>query len=128
MKDLVLAAKAPQPIGPYSHAIKANGMLFVSGQIALNAATSTMVRETIEAETKQVMENLGAILEAAGANFGAIVKTTIFLTDLANFEKVNAVYGEYFSGTIPPARETVQVVALPKGAHVEISCIADLQN
>jgi 2-iminobutanoate/2-iminopropanoate deaminase len=128
MKDLVLAAKAPQPIGPYSHAIKANGMLFVSGQIALNAATSTMVQETIEAETKQVMENLGAILEAAGANFGAIVKTTIFLTDLANFEKVNAVYGEYFSGTIPPARETVQVVALPKGAHVEISCIADLQN
>jgi 2-iminobutanoate/2-iminopropanoate deaminase len=128
MKDLVLAAKAPQPIGPYSHAIKANGMLFVSGQIALNAATSTMVQETIEAETKQVMENLGAILEAAGANFGAIVKTTIFLTDLANFEKVNAVYGEYFNGTIPPARETVQVVALPKGAHVEISCIADLQN
>jgi len=74
------------------------------------------------------MENLGAILEAAGANFGAIIKTTIFLTDLANFEKINAVYGEYFSGTIPPARETVQVVALPKGAHVEISCIADLQN
>jgi 2-iminobutanoate/2-iminopropanoate deaminase len=87
-----------------------------------------MVQDTIEAETHQVMKNMGAILEAAGVNFGAIVKTTIFLTDLSNFEKVNAVYGEYFNGTLAPARETVQVVALPKGAHVEISCIADLQN
>lgn len=128
MKDLVLAATAPQPIGPYSHAIKANGLVFVSGQIALNAATGTMVQESIEAETHQVMKNMGAILEAAGVNFGAIVKTTIFLTDLGNFEKVNGIYGEYFNGTLAPARETVQVVALPKGAHVEISCIADLQN
>jgi 2-iminobutanoate/2-iminopropanoate deaminase len=128
MKDLVLAATAPQPIGPYSHAIKANGLVFVSGQIALNAATGTMVQDSIEAETHQVMKNMGAILEAAGVNFGAIVKTTIFLTDLGNFEKVNAIYGEYFNGTLAPARETVQVVALPKGAHVEISCIADLQN
>jgi 2-iminobutanoate/2-iminopropanoate deaminase len=125
MKDIVRSSKAPQPIGPYSQAVKANGMVFVSGQIALDAKTNAMVQDTIEIEARQVMENLRLILEEAGTNFSEVLKCTIFLCDLGNWDVINRVYGEYFGG-LAPARETVQVVALPKGANLEISCIASL--
>jgi len=123
MKDIVRSSKAPQPIGPYSQAVKANGMVFVSGQIALDAKTGAMIQDSMEAEAKQVMENIRYILEDAGTSFNNVLKCTIFVTDLAHWDVINTVYGSYFDG-LAPARETVQVVALPKGAHVEISCIA----
>jgi 2-iminobutanoate/2-iminopropanoate deaminase len=127
MKDVIRSQRAPQPIGPYSQAVTANGLLFISGQIALDAKTGNMVQENIEAEATQVMENIRYILEDARTNFSNVLKCTIFLCDLANWETVNAVYGRYFEG-LAPARETVQVVALPKGAHLEISCIAALSS
>jgi 2-iminobutanoate/2-iminopropanoate deaminase len=123
MKDIVRSSRAPQPIGPYSQAVKANGLVFVSGQIALDAKTGAIIQDTIEAEAKQVMENLHYILTDAGTSFNNVLKCTIFVTDLANWDVINKVYGSYFDG-LAPARETVQVVALPKGAQVEISCIA----
>lgn len=121
MKKVVLSEQAPAPIGPYSQAILAGNMLFVSGQIALKAGQ--MIQNSIEEETHQVMKNLGAVLEAAGLNFSHIVKTTIFVKDLNNFQAINEVYGSYFTEN-PPARETVEVSRLPKDANVEISCIA----
>jgi 2-iminobutanoate/2-iminopropanoate deaminase len=123
MKDIVRSSKAPQPIGPYSQAVKSNGMVFVSGQIAIDATTGKMVQDTIEAEATMVMENIRYVLEEAQTDFNNVVKCTIFLTDLANWDVVNAVYGRYFDG-LAPARETVQVVALPRQANMEISCIA----
>lgn len=123
MKDIVRSAKAPQPIGPYSQAVKANGLVFVSGQIALDAKSGEMVQSDIGAEAKQVLENLRYILEDAGSSFNDVLKCTIFLTDLGNWNIINEIYGSYFDG-LAPARETVQVVALPKGARIEISCIA----
>lgn len=123
MKDVVRSSKAPQPIGPYSQAVKANGLVFVSGQIALDAQTGEMIQHTIEAEAKQVMENIRYILADAGTTFNDVLKCSIFVKDLANWDTINAVYGSYFDG-LAPARETVQIVALPKGANIEISCIA----
>src|SRR6185437_7208681 len=122
MKQIVNSQNAPSPIGPYSQAVKANGMLFISGQIAINPSTGEMVTTDIVAETKQVMNNLNAILSAAGMNFTNVVKSTIFVKDLNNFATVNKVYGEYFSSEAP-ARKTVEVRRLPKDANVEISCI-----
>ncbi len=121
MKKVVLSEQAPAPIGPYSQAILAGNMLFVSGQIALKEGQ--MIQSSIVEETHQVMKNLAAILEAAGMSFGNIVKTTIFVKDLNNFQTINEVYGSYFTEN-PPARETVEVSRLPKDANVEISCIA----
>jgi 2-iminobutanoate/2-iminopropanoate deaminase len=122
-KSVVHSASAPDPIGPYSQAIQAGNMLFVSGQIAIRQQSGQMITAGIEEETEQVMQNIGAVLQAAGMNFSNVVKCTIFLQDIADFPKVNAVYGKYFP-TAPPARETVEVSRLPKDANVEISCIA----
>jgi 2-iminobutanoate/2-iminopropanoate deaminase len=121
MKKVVFSQQAPTPIGPYSQAILVGNMLFVSGQIALK--DGQMIQDSIENETHQVMKNVGAVLEAAEMSFANIVKTSIFVKDLNNFQKINEVYGSYFTEN-PPARETVEVSRLPKNANVEISCIA----
>ncbi len=124
-RSVILTADAPQPIGPYSQAIKVGSMLFCSGQIPLDPNTGELKNESIEVETRQVIENMKAVLKAADADLANVVKTTIFLTDLGDFAKVNGIYEEYF-GASKPARSTVQVSALPKGAHIEIECIAQL--
>ncbi|WP_158828758.1 RidA family protein [Mucilaginibacter lacusdianchii] len=123
MSNIINTQNAPAPIGPYSQAVAAGNMVFVSGQIPANPATGELVMDTIEAQTTQVMENLKAILTAAGLDFSAVVKTSIFLKDMGTFTQVNEVYGSYFTGNFP-ARETVQVAALPKNVDVEISVIA----
>jgi len=117
--------EAPSAIGPYSQAVRAGSMLFISGQIPLDPATGEVVDGDIAAQTKRVMDSLDAILRAAGADFSQVVRTTIFLTDLRNFGQVNEVYGSYF-GDPQPTRATVQVAALPKGVGVEIDAIAHL--
>lgn len=122
-KKIIETAKAPAPIGPYNQAIKANGLLFVSGQIALVPGTDKLNMATIEEEAHQVMHNLRAILTEAGLSFDHVVKTTIFLSDMMLFSDVNSVYGKYFT-TAFPARETVAVKGLPKNVNVEISLIA----
>jgi 2-iminobutanoate/2-iminopropanoate deaminase len=124
-KSVVSTEGAPRAIGPYSQAIRAGDFLYTSGQIPLDPVTGELLRGTIEEETRLVMANLAAVLEAAGASFSRVVKTTIFLTDLAHFAAVNGVYGAYFSDD-PPARSTVQVAALPRGARVEIEAVAYL--
>ncbi len=123
MQEIIETAAAPSPIGPYSQAIRANGFLFVSGQIAIDPASGGVVAGGVEEQTRQVMKNVGAILEAAGSGLPRIVKTTIFLTDLDDFASVNRVYGE-FLGDVKPARATVQVVRLPKEVLVEIEAVA----
>jgi 2-iminobutanoate/2-iminopropanoate deaminase len=123
MKTIINTTNAPAPIGPYSQSVAANGFLFVSGQIALNPATGELVTGDVEAEARQVMANLQAILTEAGIDFSSVVKTTIFLKDMNDFARVNEVYGSYFTSNFP-ARETVQVAALPKNVNVEISVIA----
>lgn len=117
--------KAPKPVGPYSQAIKANGFLYISGQIPLEPESGQMVVEIV-AQTRRVMDNLSAILNAEGLSFNEVVKTTIFLTDLSDFARVNEVYATYFEKD-PPARSTVQVAALPKGAKIEIEAVAALR-
>jgi 2-iminobutanoate/2-iminopropanoate deaminase len=124
-KRIINTSKAPAPIGPYNQAIITNNMMFISGQIALNATTNELISGDISAETHQVMRNLHQILEEAGINFNHVVKTTIFLKDMTLFAKVNDVYGSYFSAGYP-ARETVAVKGLPKDVNVEISMIATL--
>lgn len=126
MKIKIHTDKAPQAIGPYSQAIKANGFLFISGQIPVDPQTGQVDAVDAIAQTKQVMENLHAILDAEGLSFKEVVKTTIFLTDLQDFNRVNETYGSFFESD-PPARSTVQVVALPKGSKVEIEAIAALR-
>ncbi len=123
MKQPVSTPNAPAAIGPYSQAIKAGGMVFLSGQIPLDPATGQMIEGDIAAQTERVMKNLGAVLEAAGSSFDDVVRTTIFLTSLGDFQVVNETYGRYFKG-VPPARATVQVAALPRGSKVEIDAIA----
>jgi 2-iminobutanoate/2-iminopropanoate deaminase len=126
MNNIVMkTAKAPAPIGPYNQAIKTGNLIFLSGQIALDAATGNLIMSSIEAETAQVMKNILAVLTEAGAGFEHIVKTTIFLSDMALFAAVNEVYGSYFTSNYP-ARETVAVKGLPKNVNVEISVIAAL--
>jgi len=122
-KSVVYSEQAPEPIGPYSQAIQSGNLLFVSGQIALQRSTGAMITSSVEEETKQVMANIKAVLNAAGLDFSHIVKTSIFLKDMNNFPVVNQIYGTFFKDT-PPARETVEVSRLPKDANVEISCIA----
>jgi len=123
MKNIILSQDAPAPIGPYSQAVVYNGLVYVSGQIALNQATGEMVNDSIEHETDQVMKNLGLILQEANSGFDKIIKCSIFVKDLNNFGKINETYGKYFPEN-PPARETVEVSRLPKDVNVEISCIA----
>ena len=126
MKKIIFTQKAPAPIGPYSQAILFGNTLYTSGQIALNPTTMELVIDTITAETKQVMENIKAVLEAAEMTFENVVKSTIFIIDMNDFAKINSVYGSYFDEKTAPARETVQVAGLPKGVNVEISMIAVL--
>lgn len=125
-KTIIHTDQAPLPIGPYSQAVEtssAQGLLFVSGQIAIDPATNELIEGDVKAEAEQVMKNLAQILKKAGYTFENIVKTSIFLRDMADFAVVNEVYGAYFEAN-PPARETVAVVGLPKNVHVEISVIA----
>ncbi len=122
-KKVIYSTNAPEPIGPYSQAIQAGNLLFVSGQVAIQKSTGNIITSTIQEETHQVMKNLSEILTAAGFDFSHVVKCTIFLKDMNNFPEVNEVYGSYFQKE-PPARETVEVSRLPKDVHVEISCIA----
>ncbi|MFB3905939.1 MAG: RidA family protein [Acidobacteriota bacterium] len=122
MKKKISTPNAPNPVGPYSQAIRAGGFVFASGQIPLNPSTKELVRGPIEDQTRQVLENLKNVLTAAGSSLEKAVKTTVFLSDLNNFEAMNSVYATYF-GETPPARSTVQA-ALPKGVDVEIDVIA----
>lgn len=123
MKKEIKSKQAPAPIGPYSQAIKRNGWLFVSGQIALHPQTGELITSSIEEETMRVMENIAAILHEAGYGFEEVVKTTIFLKNMKDFAIVNEVYARYVSAPFP-ARETVEVAQLPRGVNVEISVIA----
>ncbi len=120
--QIIHTSAAPAPIGPYSQAVLHNGLLYMSGQIAIDPASGDLVQHSLEAETRQVMTNIAALLEAAGTNFNKAIKTSIFLSDMALFAEVNAIYGSYFSGHYP-ARETVAVKGLPKGVNVEISML-----
>lgn len=126
MKKIIYTDKAPAPIGPYNQAVLVGNTLYTSGQIALNPVTMQLVQDTIEIETKQVMENLKAVLEAAGMTFENVVKTTIFIMNMGDFGKINGVYETYFDEKTAPARETVQVACLPKNVNIEISMIAVL--
>lgn len=123
----VVTSQAPAPVGPYNQAVKAAGLLFCSGQIALDPASGAMVGEgDVEAETRQVLANLQAVLAEAGCTPQQVVRTTVFLADLADFARVNAIYADTFGAGVSPARACVEVAALPKGARVEIDCIAVL--
>ena len=123
MKNIINTTHAPAPIGPYSQAVAAGNFIFLSGQVAINPATGELVLNDIKTETKQVMENIKAVLTAAGVDFSNIIKTTIFLKDMQTFAQVNEVYGSYFTEQFP-ARETVEVSGLPKNVNVEISVTA----
>jgi reactive intermediate/imine deaminase len=123
--EAVITASAPAPVGPYNQAVRAGELLFCSGQIALDPQTGAMVGGgDVEAETRQVLSNLAAVLAAGGSSPQQVVRTTVFLADLADFAKVNALYAHLFSSGVAPARACVEVAALPKGARVEIDCIA----
>ena len=126
MKKIIHTDKAPTPIGPYSQAIQFGNMLYTSGQIAINPATGKLEIEDITAETTLVMENLRAVLQAAGMNFEHVIKASIFVSDMHNFTAINQVYATYFNEATAPARETVEVANLPKFVNVEISMIASL--
>ena len=122
-KQEIATSRAPSALGPYSQAIAAGGLLFISGQLAIDPATGSLVEGTIGEQTSRIMDNIKVIAEAAGTSLESVVKTTIFLTDLNDFQEVNQAYGSFFEAT-PPARATVQVAALPLGACVEIEAIA----
>ena len=122
-KQIIQTSKVPAPIGPYSQAVIANGFLFASGQVAFNPATGELVLSDIQSETRQVMENIKAILEEAKLSFAHVVKTTIFLSDMKLFAQVNEVYGSYFTAQFP-ARETVAVKTLPRNVNIEVSITA----
>ena len=122
MKEIISTDKAPAAVGPYSQAIKFNGLLFCSGQIALDPASGALAGCDVKSQTEQVMKNISAVLAAAGATFDDVVKTTCFLTDINDFAEFNLIYGAYFTGK--PARSCVAVSALPKGARVEVEVIA----
>lgn len=123
MKKIINTTNAPAPIGPYNQAVLLNGVLYTSGQIAINPATNELVIDEIKKETKMVMENLKSVLAAADMTMEDVVKTTIFISDMNNFATINEVYGSYFTSNFP-ARETVEVACLPKNVNVEISAIA----
>ena len=122
-KEVINTDKAPTPIGPYSQAVRANGMVFLSGQVAFVPSTGELELSNLESETHQVMKNIQSVLDEAKISFEHVIKTTIFLSDMSLFAEVNAVYGTYFKGDFP-ARETVAVKGLPRGVNVEISMIA----
>ena len=124
MKKIITTSDAPAPVGPYNQAILTDGTLYMSGQVAMDVTTKKMIIGTIEQETEKVMENIKAILNEVDFTFENVIKTTIFITDMQNFSKVNKSYGKFFNESTAPARETVEVSALPLGANVEISVIA----
>jgi 2-iminobutanoate/2-iminopropanoate deaminase len=124
MKKIITSKDAPAPIGPYNQAVLNGKLLYTSGQIAINPKNGVLVLDNIKAETKQVMENLKAVLKAANMDFSNVIKTTIFISDMNNFSHINEVYGNYFDDASAPARETVQVACLPKNVNIEISVIA----
>lgn len=123
MKKVIETKNAPAPIGPYSQAVMLNGVLYTSGQIAINPETDELILSSIEEETEMVMKNLAALLSEAGMSFENVVKASIFISDMNNFSRINEVYGSYFTSNFP-ARETVEVACLPKNVNVEISVIA----
>lgn len=124
MKKIINTTKAPAPIGPYNQAVLVGNTLYTSGQIALHPQTMELVLDDIKTETKQVMENMKAVLAAADMTFENVIKTSIFISDMNNFSEINDVYGQYFNEATAPARETVEVANLPKFVNVEISMIA----
>lgn len=124
MKKIIQTDKAPAPVGPYNQAIIHNDTLYASGQIALDPATGDLITDTIENETHRVMKNIEALLAEADLTFADVLKCSIFVSDIGNYARINAVYAEYFDEATAPARELVQVAALPKGVNVEISVIA----
>lgn len=126
MKKLISTHQAPAAIGPYNQAIAFNGLLFVSGQIAIDPSTSEIIEGSIEDETHRVLKNIGAILEAAGCSYKDVLKASVFVKDMHQFSRINAVYAEYFRPEFAPARETVEVANLPKFVNIEISVIAAL--
>jgi 2-iminobutanoate/2-iminopropanoate deaminase len=126
MKQIIKTVNAPAPIGPYNQAIRMGNLLFVSGQIGLNPQTGELVLESIEAETEQVLQNVKVILEAAGTGLQNVLKATVFVKDINQFGRINAVYAQYFQPEFAPARELVQVAELPRFANVEISVIASV--
>jgi 2-iminobutanoate/2-iminopropanoate deaminase len=123
MKKIISTSDAPAAIGPYSQAIRSGNFIFCSGQIPLDPKSGEMVADDIGTQTRRVLDNISGLLKSEGLSLGDVVKTTIFLTDLGNFQIVNEIYGSYFNNQ-PPARSTVQVSALPKGAKIEIEVIA----
>lgn len=123
-KKIIFTEKAPAPIGPYSQAVLSGNTLYTSGQVAINPANGELVLDNIEVETEQVMQNLKAVLEAADMTFENVIKVTIFIMNMGDFARINAVYGKYFEESTAPARETVQVATLPKNVNIEISMIA----
>ena len=123
MTQIIVTEKAPRAIGPYSQAVAHNGLLYLSGQIALDPATGQLIEGDIAAQTERVLENLKAVLEAAGSSLGRVLKTTVYLKDLGEFATMNEVYGRYFPEN-PPARATVEVARLPRDARVEIEAVA----
>ncbi len=122
-REIIHTSAAPAAVGPYSQGVRAGGFVYTAGQLALDPATGQIVGSTIEEQTRRVLDNLKAVLEAAGSGMHRVVKTTVFITDLAQFARMNAVYAEYFP-TQPPARSTVPVPCLPLGGLVEIECVA----
>lgn len=124
MKEAILTYSAPAPIGPYSQAIRAGHNVYISGQIPIDPASGQLVMEDIEAETHQVMRNIGAILREAGLSYAHLVSCTVFVKDMGMFNRINAVYATYFEGLVPPARALVQVTDLPRQANIEIAAIA----
>ena len=124
MKKIITTPNAPAPIGPYNQAVLSGNTLYTSGQIAINPKTGELVLNDIKTETTQVMENMKAVLEAAGMSYKDVIKTSIFISNMDDFAEINAVYGSYFDDAIAPARETVEVAKLPKNVNVEISMIA----
>ena len=123
MKRIIATEKAPRAIGPYSQAVAHNGLLYLSGQISLDPATGQLIEGDVAAQTERVLENLKAVLEAAGSSLGRVLKTTVYLKDLGEFARMNEVYGRYFPEN-PPARATVEVARLPRDARVEIEAVA----
>jgi 2-iminobutanoate/2-iminopropanoate deaminase len=124
MKQIIKTSKAPAPVGPYNQAIIANGILYVSGQIAINPATGALETQDITTETERVMQNLAAVLKEANSSFEQVIKCSIFMADMGDYAAINEVYARYFNDHTAPAREAVEVANLPKYVHVEISCIA----
>ena len=123
MKEIVLTDRGPKPIGPYSQGVRANGFLFISGQVSFDPATSEMTGTDAAQQTQRVMDNIKAILEAAASNFHHVVKTTVFIKDMGEFAKMNEIYARYFPEN-PPSRSTIEAARLPRDVRIEIECIA----